>query len=160
MSKNINILFCLLTLVFAFSTTCKAGFFFNDKKNSNLPVIELTVDGHSLQTEVASTDEQKSIGLMHRKFMPINTGMLFVFKQPQAVSFWMRDTYIPLTIAFIDFNGRILEFRDMKPLDETPIDSKTDDVFYALEVNQGWFKQNGIKADDIIKGLDQAPNAQ
>jgi uncharacterized membrane protein (UPF0127 family) len=79
--------------------------------------------------------------------------MLFVFPAPQRVSFWMKDASIPLSIAFIQANGKIVQIRSMKPYDETPVPSLSDAVTYALLVNQGWFERHGIAAGTIIEDL-------
>ncbi len=79
--------------------------------------------------------------------------MIFMFEQPKKASFWMKNTKIPLSIAFIDSAGNILEIKSMNPLDETVIPSKSDQVAYALEVNQGWFSRHGISSGVKIQGI-------
>jgi uncharacterized membrane protein (UPF0127 family) len=105
--------------------------------------------------EVARTSAEKSQGLMHRKNLDDGKGMLFIFDRDQILSFWMKNTSIPLSIAFIARDGRILEIRDMRPLDETSIRSGRS-ARYALEVPQGWFSRAGIAAGDQIL-LDDPP---
>jgi hypothetical protein len=80
-------------------------------------------------------------------------GMIFVFPHPRPVTFWMKDTPIPLSVAYISTSGRILEIHDMKPFDETAIPSTSSAVVYALEVSQGWFPKHGVLAGDTIEGL-------
>jgi uncharacterized protein len=89
--------------------------------------------------------------MMHRRTMGANEGMLFVYAQPNRLCFWMRNTLIPLTIAFIADDGRIVHTADMKPLDETSHCS-TEPVRYALEMNQGWFSKKGIRKGDRLRG--------
>jgi uncharacterized membrane protein (UPF0127 family) len=121
---------------------------------------ELTIDRAGggqvhIRVEVARTAEEKSRGLMYRKNLDDGKGMLFVFDRDQILSFWMKNTVIPLSIAYIARDGRILEIRDMRPLDETPIRSGRS-ARYALEVPQGWFGRAGITAGDHVF-LDDLP---
>ncbi len=113
--------------------------------------IPLTAGMHVIQAEVAQTDRERAIGLMHRKDMPTNHGMLFVFDEPQPQCFWMKNTLLPLSIAFVADDGSIVNIADMKPLDETSHCSKKP-VRFALEMNQGWFAKRGIKAGAKLKG--------
>ncbi|MDL2321275.1 DUF192 domain-containing protein [Desulfosarcina sp. OttesenSCG-928-B08] len=96
-----------------------------------------------IQVEVAITPEDRARGLMHRNVLAEDAGMLFVFEKDQILSFWMKDTQIPLSIAFIAADGRILEIRDMEPESRELILSSAP-ARYALEMNQGWFEKNGI----------------
>lgn len=96
-----------------------------------------------LQVEVARTEEEKSRGLMLRDSMPENNGMIFVYQEPDFLSFWMRHTKLPLSIAFIDEQNRIIEIYDMEPFDERIIRS-VNKAKYAVEVNSGWFRKNLI----------------
>src|SRR5471030_340339 len=124
-----------------------------------LPEVALSIKGHKLMAEVAATDNSRTTGLMHRRMMPENRGMLFVFSYAQPQSFWMMNTYIPLSIAFVDEQGVIVNITDMKPLTTDPHPS-TKPAKYALEMNQGWFAKRGIKAGAHIDGLKNAPPAQ
>jgi uncharacterized membrane protein (UPF0127 family) len=105
--------------------------------------------GPNIRAEIARTGDERARGLMGRKTLPDGEGMLFVFERDQILSFWMKDTLIPLSIAFISREGRILEIRDMRPRDLTPIQSSRS-VRYALEVPQGWFSRAGIAAGDYL----------
>ncbi len=98
----------------------------------------------SLNAEIANNEFRRRKGLMFRKTLPVNEGMLFVFEYDQKLSFWMKNTYIPLSIAFIDAGGFIREIYDMAPLHENIIYSSKNFVRYALEVNKGWFAGNNI----------------
>jgi uncharacterized protein len=124
-----------------------------------LPEITLSIKGHRLTAEVAANDDTRTIGLMHRRIMPENRGMLFVFAYAQPQSFWMMNTYLPLSIAFIDERGVIVNIDDMKPLTTDPHPSAKPAKF-ALEMNQGWFAKRGIKAGARVDGLKDAPAAQ
>lgn len=97
--------------------------------------------------EVARSPEERSEGLMYREEVPPGTGMLFVFESVQTRSFWMKNTYVPLSIAFIDENHRVVEIRDMEPEDEEFTRSSRPALF-ALEVQQGWFQATGIEVGD------------
>jgi len=112
----------------------------------------LKINEKNLTVEVADTFEKKLTGLMFRKELGKDEGMLFCFDKPQKPVFWMKNTYLPLSLAFIDANGIILQLEDLKPEDLTPVAAK-EKVLYALEVNKGWFEQNKIKTGDVIKGL-------
>ena len=102
--------------------------------------------------EIAVSDTERGTGLMYRKSLADGEGMLFVFDRDQKLSFYMRNTLIPLSIAFILSDGRITEIRDMQPLDETSIVSVRS-VRYALEVPQGWFAREGIEPGDTVRGI-------
>ena len=111
-------------------------------QRENAQNVELTV-------ELARTDEERATGLMFRKNLPDGEGMLFVFDRDQQLSFWMKNTVIPLTIAFISSDGYIIEIRDMQPNDLNSIKSSRS-ARYALEVPQGWFDRVDVKAGDRI----------
>ena len=107
-----------------------------------------------LQVEIADTDQKRAQGLMHRKNLDTNSGMLFVFPREQYMNFWMKNTYIPLSIAFIDKHGTILEIQHMKPLDDTIFYTSKSKAIYALEVNRGWFNRNSINVGCRILNID------
>jgi uncharacterized membrane protein (UPF0127 family) len=102
-----------------------------------------------LLVELAETERQKQRGLMGRTELGENRGMLFVYDREQQLSFWMRDTLIPLSIAYIDAGGTIVDIQDMEPLDETSHPSAAP-AKYALEVNQGFFEAHGIQVGDRL----------
>jgi uncharacterized membrane protein (UPF0127 family) len=102
-----------------------------------------------IQAELARTETERAQGLMYRTSLADGEGMLFVFERDQILSFWMKDTLIPLSIAFINYDGRILEIRDMKPRDLSSVNSNRS-VRYALEVPQGWFERAGIRVGDRL----------
>ena len=124
-----------------------------------LPEIPLSINGHKLTAEVASDEPTRATGLMHRRMLPENRGMLFVFPAAGPLSFWMMNTYVPLSIAFIDEKGAIINIADMKPL-TTETHSSAKPAKYALEMNQGWFAKRGIKAGTRIEGLAKISTSQ
>ena len=103
----------------------------------------------TVKAEIADSDEERSQGLMYRKKLRDGEGMLFIFERDQQISFWMKNTLIPLSIAFIASDGRITEIRDMQPRNETPVQSSRS-VRYALEAPQGWFSRAEIKPGDVV----------
>src|SRR5512139_2999761 len=125
------------------------------RPNTGLPTARLTIGGHVLTAEVAATDETRAIGLMHRFSLAPDHGMLFVHDAPRMLSFWMRNTYVPLSIAFIDARGRIVNIEDMAPHDERLTWSAAP-ALYALETKKGWFAQKGIGPGAEVKGLPPA----
>jgi uncharacterized membrane protein (UPF0127 family) len=112
---------------------------------------KLTAGNAMLWVEVVQSEEARARGLMYRKELPTDQGMLFVFDYPQHLSFWMKNTYIPLDIAFVAADGRILNILQMKPLDEGPRYESNGPAVYAIETNTGWFQKNGVKAGDKVK---------
>lgn len=117
-----------------------------------LPTAQLLVDTHTVSAEIARTEESRSLGLMHRASLPANHGMLFVFDEVGMPCFWMKNTPLPLSIAFIDEQGIIVNIADMQP---QSLDSHcpAGPVIYALEMQQGWFRQNQIKPGAKIEHL-------
>ena len=124
-----------------------------------LPELALEIQGHKLIAEVATDDAARATGLMHRRMLPENRGMLFVFSNPTIQSFWMMNTYIPLSIAFLDEKGTIVNIEDMAPLTTDP-HSSAKPAKYALEMNRGWFAKRGIKAGAKIEGLERAARSR
>ena len=122
-----------------------------DAPQMDLPRVTLTAGMHLIKAQVAGTPIERQIGLMHRKNMPQAEGMLFVFEQPSVQCFWMRNTLLPLTAAFVEDDGTITNLADMKPQTEDSHCS-TKPVRYVLEMNQGWFAKKGIKAGAKLAG--------
>jgi uncharacterized membrane protein (UPF0127 family) len=118
--------------------------------SQNVLKIPLYIHHKEIWVEVAKTPEERSLGLMGRKHLAQDEGMLFIFEAEDYHSFWMKNTLIPLSIAFIDRDDRIVWVTDMKPL---TLDSHVPPkpVLYALEMNQGWFSKNGIKVGDVVR---------
>jgi len=121
-----------------------------------MPVLELNAGFHRIEAEVAATDQNRQVGLMNRQAMPQQHGMLFVFTQPNTHCMWMRNTLVPLSVAFIDDEGYIINIEDMKPQTEDNHCARQP-ARYALEMNLGWFAQRGIKPGVKLGGLDKAP---
>jgi uncharacterized membrane protein (UPF0127 family) len=119
--------------------------------NKALPTTEITAKGHALFVEIAATPTARACGLSRRAGMPQNNGMLFVFPTARHASFWMKDTQIPLSIAFLDDAGRIISIQKMIPMNIEKRYRSDQPVRYALEVNQGWFVQNRIEVGDRVE---------
>ncbi len=124
-----------------------------------LPRIPLTIANHELHAEVAYTQPARARGLMFRPKMDENAGMLFVFPQNDYYGMWMRNTIIPLSVAFIDEKGVILNIANMEPHSLT-VHYSAGLVKYALEVNRGWFAHRKIQAGESVSGLEHAPAAE
>lgn len=124
-----------------------------------MPSIELTAGFHRIEAEVAATDQNRQTGLMQRKSMAPQHGMLFVFPQPNTYCMWMRNTLIPLSVAFLDDEGKIINVEDMQPQTEDNHCARRP-ARYALEMNLGWFSQRGLKAGVRLNGIEKAPRAQ
>lgn len=122
---------------------------------ADLPTATLTINGHKIVAEIATTQEQRSLGLMNRFSLQPDHGMLFVFERAEPLAFWMKNTYIALSIAFIGPDGRIVNIDDMKPLTEDSHWSKGP-ALYALEMKKGWFQERGIAAGAEVKGIPAA----
>jgi uncharacterized membrane protein (UPF0127 family) len=133
---------CIVLGVFSFLGCTSAN-----GQSSNL--VSLSLGRVELLVEVADTPSLRQQGLMNRQSLPENQGMLFVFPDEQVLQFWMKDTIIPLSIAYIDSSGIIVTIRDMQPRDLTPVSSIVPAQF-ALEVNQGWFELNSIRPGDRV----------
>jgi len=119
---------------------------------TRFPVISLNAGIHVIKAEVAAKDSERQQGLMHREKMAPNEGMVFLFEAPAGVCMWMKNTLIPLSVAFIDESGRIVNIEDMQP-QTTDSHCAKKPVRYALEMNLGWFKQKNIKPGSMIEGL-------
>lgn len=103
-----------------------------------------------ITVEVALTPAQITQGLKYRRKLPESQGMIFIFSQPTVVGFWMKDTLIPLSIAFIDREGRIIDILDMEPDDGKISHLPSGPYLYALEMNRGWFERNNIRVGDRV----------
>ena len=123
---------------------------------AQLPTMELSAGIHVVRAEVAHTFETRMQGLMFRKYLGPNEGMLFVFPQSESHCMWMKNTFIPLSVAFIDDKGRIVSISEMLPQTETSHCADAPARF-ALEMNKGWFASKGVKPGSILLGLDKAP---
>ena len=118
----------------------------------NLDRVQLAAGMHRMDVQVAATPDQRQTGLMFRKDMPQHEGMIFVFEQPAQQCFWMKNTLLPLSAAFVADDGTIVNIEDMKP---QTLDShcSAKPVRYVLEMNKGWFVKKGIKAGSKLQGV-------
>jgi len=123
-----------------------------------LPAVALTAGVHLITAEVAADDQSRQIGLMYRPSLPPNHGMLFVFDPAFKACMWMRNTLIPLSVAFVDADGRIVNIEDMQAQSDQ-IHCARREVPFALEMAQGWFAQRGLRpGETVIRGLPKAAN--
>ena len=136
-------------LVFVLLAGCGAP---GRKEDVKKKLFALEIRGAVVWVEIARTEKEHSRGLMFRKELPENAGMLFVYPDENYRRFWMKNTYIPLSLAYIDSEGVIFQIEAMEPLDETPVASVRPARF-VLEVNRGWFRKNGIGIGDRITNL-------
>ena len=119
----------------------------------------LKIKGHVIRVEVANTEDSRRTGLMFRHALGENQGMLFVYETEGRHAMWMKNTLIPLSVAFIDRSGRIINIEDMQPQTENAHGARASAAF-SLETSQGWFKKRGIKAGDRVQGLERVPPSQ
>lgn len=155
--KNSSVMTIRLLFV-AFLLTSPA-LFSVETAQPELPVATLTIGQTSIKAEVADDDAERSSGLMFRESLAPDSGMLFVMPSVAAASFWMKNTLIPLSIAFLDENGTILEIHDMQPKSEKIIKSTFTRIAYALEMQQGWFGKKNIWPGEKVTGLPRPPQS-
>ena len=118
-----------------------------------LRTANLVVGGVPLKAEVAEDEQSRAMGLMFRDSLSEDRGMLFIFDRPHQVSFWMKNTKVPLSIAFLENDRVISEEKSMRPYDETLIQSRSDKIRYAIEVNAGWFDRHQVKPGAKVEGI-------
>lgn len=121
-------------------------------KAERLQVADLSVGMYRIQAEVAATEQDRETGLMNRKTMPSQAGMLFVFDRAAVHCFWMKNTLLPLSVAFLDETGKIINIADMQPQTEEA-HCPPRPARYALEMNQGWFQNHGARVGTQINGI-------
>ena len=119
----------------------------------------LRIKKHEIRAEVAETEENRRRGMMFRERLAENSGMVFLYTRAETSAMWMKNTRIPLAVAFIDANGRILNIAEMEPYSEEA-HASSGAASYALEMNRGWFSKRGIKAGDHVEGLKNLPPAK
>jgi uncharacterized membrane protein (UPF0127 family) len=124
---------------------------FPTSAQSKLQTIRLWMGPEELETELALTPIQSETGMMFRTNMPENTAMLFVFPRPFRASFWMKNTILPLSAAYIDPDGIIQEIHDLQPQDTNAVTADSNNILYVLEVNQGWFQRHHIATGTLIR---------
>lgn len=140
-------MFALVATVLLPSTGCdrqesRSG---PDDRKSVADYFEIRVGDKLVRMQIAVRDEEMQRGLMERRDLGPNDGMLFVYDRPQSMSFWMRNTPTPLDIGFFDRSGKLVEIYPLHPFDETSVQSRSTELLIALETNQGWFRENGVK---------------
>ncbi len=133
------------------ATLCFAAFAAAQEGPQKLAQIRLNAGIHNINAELAATPEQREIGLMFRPAMPANDGMLFVFERPSQQCFWMKNTLIPLSVAFLGDDGSVVNIDDMKP-QTLEGHCSTKPVRFVLEMNEGWFAKRGIKPGSRLRG--------
>ena len=138
-------------LAFAFAALAFGAAFAQSGPQGRLATVPITAGMHVIQAELAITPQQQMTGMMFRKEMGANDGMLFADAQASPRCFWMRNTLLPLSIAFIDDDGSIVNIADMQPQSDASHCSAKP-VRYALEMRQGWFAKRGIKAGFRLRG--------
>jgi uncharacterized membrane protein (UPF0127 family) len=138
-----------ISLLFALCVSCLA--LAQETPQTQLQRITLSAGMYLIDTQLALTPEQHEIGLMYRSEMPQGEGMLFVFPNPSKQCFWMKNTLLPLTAAFVADDGTIVNLEDMKP-QTTDSHCSLKPVRYVLEMNQGWFAKKGFKAGFKLAG--------
>lgn len=129
----------------------KRGNLYLDHPQPRLSTVKLWLGTNELEAEIARTTAEVATGMMYRTNMAENEAMLFVFQRPFQASFYMRNTKIPLSCAYIDPEGIILEIHDLKPLEESPVMAKSDQVQYVLETTQGWFNRNHVAVGSLVR---------
>ena len=122
-----------------------------DHAQPKLHTVKLWIGSEVLVAEVAVTSTEVATGMMFRKEMGENEGMLFVFPRPQRIAFYMRNTLIPLSAAYISSEGNILEIHNLQPQDETPVPANSDEVQFVLEVKQGWFERHKVSVGTAVR---------
>ncbi len=143
-----------LALVFALLNTTALSR--ADVAQPRLPTITLTIGDNELTTEVADEPAERNTGMMFRQSMADGEAMLFVMDVVGPVGFWMRNTTVPLSIAYVNAAGLIMEIHDLQPLDESTVRSEFSGIAYAIEVPQGWFSRVGIYPGTMVDGLPPA----
>lgn len=121
-----------------------------------MPKLELTIGMYRIEAEVAAGQDERMQGLMNRRVLAPQQGMLFVFPEQRAHCMWMRNTFLPLSVAFLDQQGRVINIEDMEPQTEDN-HCAAGQARFALEMNKGWFAAKGIKPGARINGIDRAP---
>ncbi len=125
-----------------------------------LPRASLSIGASQLDVAIAMDEAAREKGLMHEKSLGKNEGMLFIFPHPQRVAFWMKDTLLPLSIAYLNASGRILEIHDLKPFDEHSLLSNSSAVTYVIETPRDWFTEHQILSGDMVTGLPSFSSAK
>ncbi len=150
MIKSFGTIIGLLLILFASSAKTLAC-------PLELPTTTISIKGHTLTAELATTPATRACGLSHRDELPKNHGMLFIYPDSRPISFWMKDTIIPLSIAFLDDSGQIFSIQDMTPMQTDREYQSPRPASYAIEVNQGWFSRHGCRRLSDHGRLEASP---
>ena len=155
---SVLLLACVCALLVACprpTSTPKAGTSFDPTESGlpqpKLPTIKLWLGAHEIVTEIARTPVEHQVGMMWRTNMAEMEGMIFIFEDVGRRSFWMRNTLVPLDIAYIATDGTLLDVHAVQPRDETPVPSDNDRAQFVLEMRQGWFQRNNVKPGMMIR---------
>ena len=135
----------------ALGAALAVGLAFAQEPQTNLPRVKLSAGMHQIDAQVAAAPDQRMTGLMYRQEMPQHEGMLFIFEQPTQQCFWMKNTLLPLSTAFVADDGTIVNIEDMAP-QTLNSHCSTKPVRYVLEMNKGWFAKKGIKPGAKLAG--------
>jgi hypothetical protein len=158
MTMNIRFLPPLAAVVAAISLFA-SPLHAKDQPATGLPTVSLKAGNQTIRADVAATEASRQKGLMFREKMARNDGMLFVFSDLAYHAMWMRNTPLPLAVAYMDDAGKIISIHEMKPFTEDSHQA-AGPARYALEMNGGWFTTNKVNVGDTIKGLEKAPKAR
>tara|TARA_E500000331_G_C17243111_1_gene707869 strand:+ start:1480 stop:1938 length:459 start_codon:yes stop_codon:yes gene_type:complete len=148
MNIKIYLILILIPTLFPCTISFSKDRYIYSKNN----IIPLSIKNHKINAEIADNDQSRATGLMFRKKINSNQGMLFKYESSKIHCMWMKDTMIPLSVAFINNNHKIIEIHQMKPLDETPHCSSYPSK-YALEMRSGWFNKKKIKPGHKVSGI-------
>jgi uncharacterized membrane protein (UPF0127 family) len=151
-------LFSFFTIVIGFSFLSGSAAA-NDSKKS-LPSTSLSIGKYQLDVQLALDETTREQGLMKRKTLGANEGMLFIFPSPQRVAFWMKDTSLPLSVAYLNSGGRIIEMHDLEPFNEHSVSSSSPAIVYVIEAPRGWFTMHQILPGDLVLGLPNFTTAK
>ena len=151
MFSRLSLTTAFATVALALLTACGGG---EADKNTPPKTVQdffsIKIGARTVQMQIAALPAEQQQGLMFRKTMGSDEGMIFIFTSPQQMGFWMRNTTLPLDIGYIDPTGELKEIYPMYPLDEKTVPSRSRSIQFCLEMNQGWFKQNGVKAGALL----------
>ena len=124
---------------------------YSDKPLPKLPTVKLWIGKHEIAAEIAASPKELATGMMHRDTIGEDEGMLFILPYPHRASFYMRNTKVPLSCAYLDAEGTILEIHDLQPFNEEPVFAKSSDIQFVLETKQGWFDRHDVHLGSVIR---------
>jgi uncharacterized protein len=156
MNRSYTIILMRLSCWMLFSLTMTGNMAISE---TSPPTLHLKAGPHRIEVEVAAAPALRKLGLMNRYFLPADHGMLFVFPESKVHCMWMHNTKIPLSAAFIDEQGRIINIVDMEP-DTDDCHCAASSAQFVIEMRSGWFREKGIAPGTYINGIDKAPIGQ